>query len=271
MALAPAADASLTVSPPRVVLQVKSGKSQAGFFTLRNAGDEPLEITVEPEDWAEGMGGARKPVSWLTVKPAALTLAPGKEARVKYTIRTPKDASGELRTQVFFTTKGVGPQAMAMRSRLGAIVYVALEGTEQIAAEVTRISAAYTAATPGVAQPDRLDVSVGILNKSNVHIVPEGRVILRGSKSERVAAVDFPQGWGLLPREEDLYHAIGSGVYIKPGRYTAEVEVFYGADVRKPKRTVKTFEAELAEDGSWRFSELVSAEAAAQPAASPSP
>jgi len=249
LALAPAAHASLTVSPTRVVLQVKTGKTHTGFFTLHNGGEAPLEIAVEAEDWAGGISGDRAPVSWLTVKPKAVTLAPGKGARVKYTVRAPKETVGELRTQVFFTTMTGSAGTMRTRSRLGTIIYVTIEGTEQIGAEVSRVSAVYTASTPGISKPDRLDLAIGVHNQSNVHIIPNGQVVLRDAKGGKAATVSFPQGWGLLPNEEDLYHAIGSGIHLAPGRYTMEITISCGADVRKPTSITKTLHAVVSPSG----------------------
>src|SRR3990167_9538285 len=149
------AEAGLSVSPPRTVLQGKPNKTLTGYFTLTNEGDTPLQVSVEPEDWARGIGGGRGPVPWLKVKPTALTLRPGKTSRIKFTVRIPKDASGELRAQVFFTSVEAGQTsdsegAMSLRSRLGAIIYVVVEGTERIEGGITKVQAFYAASTPGV-------------------------------------------------------------------------------------------------------------------------
>src|SRR3990167_5676992 len=170
------AEAGLSVSPPRTVLQGKPNKTLTGYFTLTNEVDTPLQVSVEPEDWARGIGGGRGPVPWLKVKPTALTLRPGKTSRIKFTVRIPKDASGELRAQVFFTSVEAGKTsdsegAMSLRSRLGAILYVVAEGTERIEGGITKVQAFYAASTPGVKRPDRLEVVMGIHNRSNTHIV----------------------------------------------------------------------------------------------------
>ena len=248
LAGASSAQAALSVSPSRVVLRAKPARVLVGFFVLENQGDRPLAVRVEPEDWAGGIGGARGPVGWLTVRPATLTLRPRKRARVKYTIRVPEDASGELRTQVFFTTELSGAP-MPMRSRLGTIIYVGIEGTERIAAAITQVSASYTAGTPGVAQPDRLDVAVTIRNDGNAHIAPDGAVVIRDAEGRLVATVPLQSGWGLLPNEEDLYHAIGHGIHLTPGRHTLEVTVHCGGDLRHPITVSRSADAVVTETG----------------------
>lgn len=239
------AEAGLSVSPTRVVLQGKPSAVLTGFFTLENQGHEPLRVLVEPEDWSGGVGGARGKVEWLTVKPTSLALRAGKHARVKFTVRIPKTASGELRTQVFFTMEGAAaPGSMPMRSRLGTIIYVGIEGTEHIDAAITSVQGFYTASTPGIAQPDRLDLAIDIHNRSNTHIVPDGQVVIRSEKDQlTVAIVRLQSGWGLLPNEQDTYHAIEHNVHLKPGSYVLDITIFYGGDLRHPATVTKTLNA----------------------------
>ena len=204
-------------------------------------------VVVEPEDWSRGLTGSRGPVNWLTVKPTKFTVRPRKSSKVKYTVRIPKEASGELRTQVFFTTQA--GEGIAMRTRLGAIIYVGIEGTERIEAGFTKVEVFYTASTPGITQPDRLEVVLRIHNAGNVHIVPEGEVIVRNEQGEQVAAVPMPPGWGLLPNEEDAYRAIGHGVHLKPGAYSLEARIVCGGDLRHPTTITKQVRAVVSESG----------------------
>jgi len=252
------AEAGLSVSPPRTVLQGKPNKTLTGYFTLTNDGAHPLQVRVEPENWAGGIRGGRGPVPWLKVKPTTLTLRPGKPSRVKFTVRIPKDASGELRAQVFFTTQEVadasaGEGAVSLRSRLGAILYVVVEGTQRIEGAITKVQAFYAASTPGVKRPDRLEVVMGIQNRSNVHIVPDGHVDIRNDKGEIVETVPLQSGWGLLPNEEDTYRAIKHGVHLKPGPYTLELTIFIGGDLRHPVTVTKTATIEIDEAGKLRL------------------
>jgi hypothetical protein len=242
-------EASLAVSPSRIVLSVKASKSASGFYTVENRGQEPLSVIVEPEDWTHGAGGARGTVKWLTVRPREFTLSPGQSRKVKYFVRVPKDAHGELRTQVFFTMKTVSGSS-SIQSRLGTIIYVGVSGTERIEAAFTAVEAIYSPSTPGISAPDRMDILLRIHNLSNAHIVPEGTVRIMDERQELVATIPLPPGWGLLPNEEDAYHAISQNVHVAPGRYTMEVSIFCGGDLRHPVRITKKLSMEIMED--WR-------------------
>lgn len=250
--MATTVDAALSVSPTRVVLQAAPAETQTGFFVVENTGDDPIDVSVEPEDWSGGMQGDRASVQWLTVRPKRLTLRPRKSVRVKYTIHVPNDASGELRAQVFFTTERSGG-SIPMRSRLGTIIYVGIEETEHIEGEIRKVDASYTASTPGIAKPDRLDVAIQIRNRGNVHIVPEGRVVIRDAEGRTVATVLLQPGWGLLPHEEELYHAIGQGVYLSAGRYTVDVTILCGGDLHHPIPSTRAFEAVVTDTGTLQL------------------
>lgn len=255
---ASAVDASVTVSPTRIVLQGKPSKVLVGFYTVENREASSLTVSVEPEDWGAGLSGGRGAVAWLTVKPTTLTLQPGKRAKVKYVVRIPKDASGELRAQVFFTTTSSGGSTLSLRSRLGTILYVAIEGTEHLDAAITKVRAFYTASSTDMPRPDRLEVVIGIQNRSNVHIVPQGAVVLYDEQRRAVATVELPAGWGLLPNEDDTYHAVGHGIHLPPGRYTVELAITVGADIGHPITVTQTLAALVSEDGSLRLLDAAS-------------
>jgi P pilus assembly chaperone PapD len=239
------AAAALSVDPSRVVLRVKPGEVRTGVFTVTNPGETPVTVDVEPEDWSQGAGGARQSVSWLTVKPTRFTLRPGRSARVTYAVRTPREASGELRAQVFFTTQQAPTSTgmFAMRSRLGAILYVAIHDTERVAAQVRDLRWTYTASTPEVAAPDRLTATLVLRNEGNVHLVPEGWVTVEDADGRALARGPLRSGWGVLPGEEETYDAVLHGVHLAPGRYRLVARLQVGQDVHHP--TALTHSEEL--------------------------
>jgi len=249
------AAAGLRIAPSRIVLQGKPGQSLSGVYTLENTGDAPVDIMVEPEDWSGGIQGARGSVPWFRIKPTSLTVRPGKTARVKFSVRIPKDASGEIRTQVFFTTvQGVSEEgAVPLRSRQGVVVYVGIEGTQQLDAAIEGVKVFYAASTPGVSAPDRLELVFQVHNRSNTHIVPDGHVVVRNAEGNVVARLKVQSGWGLVPNEQDTYRAIGSGVHLQPGPVTIELTLTYGSDFGKPQSRTKTVGAVIDEDRSIRL------------------
>lgn len=234
------AEAGLKVGPSRVVLRAKSGEVLPGSFLVENDGEAPMDVHVEPEDWSGGAGGDRGSVPWLTVRQAQFTAKPGERLEVTYQIRVPEEASGELRAQVFFSSQAA--EAGSPRARLGVIIYVAIEGTVQIAGEIAQVRAFYAPSTPEVTQPDRLEVVIGVRNRGNTHVVPTGHVVVLDAAGQAVARVPVQSGWGLLSGEEDSYRAIGYDIHLKPGAHRLEVTIVLGDDVGQPTTITKTLE-----------------------------
>ena len=67
----------------------------------------------------------------------------------------------------------------------------------------------------------------------------------RDHHQQAVATLLLPAGWGLLPNEEDGYHAIGHAIYLKPGPYTLDLELHCGHDVLHPITFTKRVEVVL--------------------------
>ncbi len=232
---ATSADAQLSVTPGRTVLRARPGQARTGSFLVSNLSDQVMRVSVEPEDWSGGATGGRGNVSWMKVRPKRLKLKPGRTAKVRYKVRVPKDATGELSIQVFFTTEQEGaPGQMAVRSRLGTIVYLAVEGTEEVGAEVLRVKSFYTAPEGG--PRDRLEITLDIANRGNVHVVPAGDVRVVDGEGRTRYRMPIRSGWGLLPREQDTYRAIRRGVRLEPGAYTLQITVRCGEDLGQPVR-----------------------------------
>lgn len=253
LACTASAEAAMAVSPSRIVYQAKPNATVRGTFTVKNTGEERLEVSVEPEDWAGGLTGARKPPPWVKVRPAHVTLKPGKHARVTYTIRIPPDARGELRSQVFFSSRGSDPASPL--SRVGAIIYIGVQGTEQIDAAITSLDARYTVGTPGATQPDELALIAGIRNLGNAHIIPEGEFLVRDEAGRVSATIPLAPGWGLLPGQEEPYQAVGHGIHLTPGRYVLEAKLRCGDDLGAPTTLTKTAEIVFTESGEFQVNQ----------------
>ncbi len=246
--MAPVVQASVSVGPSRVVLKMNAGEKESGFYTVQNKGDAKLKVNVEPVDWAYGVEGEREPIDWLSVDPKEFVLKPGEEKKVRYRVKTNKSDTGEKRTQVFFVSQPLGGESPLV-SRLGTIVYVAIEGTEILEASIVGVKVDSLSSVPEVDKPDKLRFDVSILNLGNCHIVPEGRVVIKNDAGRSVDQIKITGGWGLLPQETHGYQALKAGIYLKPGDYTADVLIFYGGDLNKRRKAEKTVHFRVNEAG----------------------
>lgn len=103
LAAAPAAAQVSVVSSTLEERAATSGEQYTGTIRLRNTGAQPQQARVSSSDYrflADGRTfyerpgtGARSNAPWVRFSPAQLTLAPGEEATVAYTVAVPADAA----------------------------------------------------------------------------------------------------------------------------------------------------------------------------------
>jgi hypothetical protein len=103
LAAAPAAAQVSVVSSTLNEHAAAPGEQYTGTIRLRNTGAEPRQARVSPADYrflADGRTfyeqpgtGAHSNAAWVRFSPGQLTLAPGEEATVSYTVAVPADAA----------------------------------------------------------------------------------------------------------------------------------------------------------------------------------
>jgi hypothetical protein len=230
----PSAHASLSVSPPRTVFRAPAGSKLVGSYTVKNNADQPVQVTIEPEVWGTPAGQqGKQPADWVVFESREHTLEAGQSLQIPYEITMPEQPDrAELMAQVFFTTTS-GGGAGVLRTRLGTIIYIAVEGLEVVNVEFLGARMGLHPSTEGATPPDRVVLELLLINRGNVHAVPEGQVSLFDAQGQRVAQIPIRGGWAMLSGQQETYRAIGEGVILQPGNYTARVALTYGKDLNK--------------------------------------
>jgi hypothetical protein len=137
-----AAQISVEVSPLRVELQAGPGSTTTQAVTLTNAGSEPVRVRARLSDWDLSRDGAPQfesartdgPFSatrWLRLAPPEITVAPGQEALVRFSLTIPGDTpQGSYRAGILFEFAPEGgdrvavSREVAFRSRVATLIYV---------------------------------------------------------------------------------------------------------------------------------------------------
>ena len=127
--------AGIGVKPTVTELSLSPGKKKAGIFTVLNDGEETVKVKVELEDWRRREEEVRVD-SWLKIKPREFKLAPGKVRKVKYKIKVPEEAEGEMVAMVFFGSLAPAGGGVGIKTRFGVSIYVGIKGTEVIEANI---------------------------------------------------------------------------------------------------------------------------------------
>lgn len=224
------ADAGIQVTPTVVQLNLPRGEEDSDFFSVLNDTDKLVSVEVELEELLKSqISGEDITVdSWLEVEPKKFDINPGETKKVGYKVKVPPGREGELRAQAFFATEGTPIGGVGIKSRFGVAIYVAIEGTEVVEAEITDISISELSPELDKNFAGGIKVGVTVQNKGNVHLRPRGRVKIKNEKGEMVKELTLPYGYPIMPQTSHTYYAFGENVELSSGRYKAIAFIRYG-------------------------------------------
>ena len=223
-----AANASaITIGPSRFEVSLPPGEVAGADYYVQNETDEAFHVSVEPENWLKEayFYGDLAIEDWVTLDAYEFDLQPKEIKKLKLTITVPKDRTGELVAQIFFTSvtgRAEGAQAGGVRARIGAVLYVAVKGTEVVDAHVRNI----TIGRESVNGEEKIKIGVNVRNNGNIHLRPTGTVLIQDVEGKEVAELKLMSGLSVLPRKERTYYAYWNES--KEGNYKIFAAVDYG-------------------------------------------
>jgi hypothetical protein len=175
--------AAISVSPVRIRLT----GSAARTITITNAGNAAASVDARPASFVLDPRGkpaiarARESAAgWLCLQPRLLALAPGGTAVVTVSSGVPAGAlPGDHPALVLFTTQPPRGGGVAVRMRIGVIVFVRVAGRVVHRLEL------------GALRVRQHALEVGVANRGNVVERPHVRVVLlrRGHVLARIGSV----------------------------------------------------------------------------------
>jgi len=121
--------AAISVSPVRIQLTGSASRT----ITITNAGNAAASVDARPASFVLDPRGkpmvARERREWLRLQPGRLVLAPGRTADVTVTSSAPAGAPpGDHPALVLFTTQPARGSGVAIRMRIGVVVFVRIAG-----------------------------------------------------------------------------------------------------------------------------------------------
>jgi hypothetical protein len=221
---------SITIAPARFEARLPAGEVAGIDYYAQNDTDGPIHVTVEPENWLQNVydysGIAAS--DWIKAEPREFDLKPKEIKKVRVTVRVPKKAKGELVAQIFFTSAISGASDAAggsIKSRLGAVLYVAIKDTEKVNAEIGEISVSGLK----IDEKDGMKIDVLLRNKGNVHIRPaEGRVAVSDVKGREISQLHMATDYSVVPGQEFAYTVSWDNPALAEGKYKVSAFIKYG-------------------------------------------
>ena len=233
----------ITIGPSRFEVSLPPGEIAGADYYVQNETDRPVHVVVEPENWLKDTYNYESLAieDWLGLDIYEFDLEPKEIKKLKLTITVPADRTGELVAQIFFTSavRSETGEATGVRSRLGAILYVAVKGTEIVDAGIENINVSKVIEN----DKEKLKIEINVRNKGNVHLRPTGQVLIKDGKGEMLAELELLSGRATLPNKYQEYDAFLEEPGLKKGKYNVTATINYGKmfDMEKTATLNKSF------------------------------
>ena len=229
---------AITIGPSRIEVSLHAGETGVADYYAQNETDRPIHVTVEPENWFKDAYsyGDLSAGDWIKLDIYEFDLQPKEIKKLELRVRIPPGISGELAGQIFFSSAVIdesGEQA-GVRSRLGAVLYVAVKGTEIIDAEIRNINVSRII----VENKEKLNIEVTVKNKGNVHLRPTGKVFISGEKDKAPIELDLLSIETTLPNRQSTFYALLDEAELEEGSYNIRAAINYGQIFKEDKEAM---------------------------------
>jgi len=219
------AEAGVAVTPERhIVLLSPAEESKTVEYQVYNSGSQDLEIGIQPEDWSGIKTKQEADInSWFKLGQDTLSIKAGETKPFKVTVSAPQGIDGELLAMIFLCYKEDKESMLNIRN--GNPLYLVLKGTEWYGARIDSIYVSYRKSPVGNTR--YLDIGVNVNNTSNLHIMPELKVIIKDDNKNTVKELILENSRMLLREEAYTFGFKWECPELAEGRYNVTAELNY--------------------------------------------
>ncbi len=231
---------SLTIIPPKFDgLFANPGDTAVETLRVRNDSDTPVTYGIKIEDFTtsgeEGQvvleeGESDKNfslASWIEMETSDIVLQPLEERTISFVINVPRNAEpgGHYASILFQSTAEQIPGNAAVAQRVGSLVLLRVSGNVDENAELLTFS------TPNYQKSGPITFSMRVENKGNVHVQPQGTIIIKNMFGKKVAEIPLDSR-NVLPGAVRKMDTVWNQERLL-GRYTATLISQYGEGAKK--------------------------------------
>ncbi len=241
------ANQTITIIPPKFELFANPGDSLAEKIRIRNESDFPVTYSVLIEDFTtsgeeghvvleEGEQSTSFSLAqWIEPQSKDLVLQPKEEVPFTFVVNVPRDAEpGGHYASILFQTGGENttPGTTAVAQRVGALVLLRVSGN------VTEDAKIESFTVPDYQESGPVVFTLRIKNDGNVHISPQGTIVITNIFKQKVAEIPLdtrnvlPGAIRKMETTWDQEHLLG--------KFTATLISTYGQQ-KKPLTAAVTF------------------------------
>lgn len=250
--LSPLIASAFTVSPTLREYEIERGGTAEGSILIRNDRAANIEVEAVVRNFiARDEYGSPQFIEipdnlaeWIQILEKKFAIARGASRRVDYTIAVPKYArSGGYSAGILFTEKSRASSGISavIGNQLASLVLVRVPGD---ILEKGRIAEFFIEKLEK--NPMRIQFAVRFENLGNVFLKPYGKITIRNLFDKKVSEIFInDSGGNVLPESGRKFNATwqdkdeaGGVRKFYFGRYTAELEMFYGEGNTKETKKV---------------------------------
>jgi len=230
---------SLALSPADVREKFKPGVPFEIALATSNSGDVPVEMSVQITDFwyneknekifSEPGTSPRSAANWIQFVPEHFEVPAHGTQKMRAVVTPPSDARGGYYATLFVVSKPQlafdktkeGKQVFT-NMRLGCLVLLTAENTEDFKIELSNVKLTPPTATQG------LELNVDLMNSGNAHVFPRLRLAVLDLQKKLVAKAES-QEKRYLPGQKDAMHVSWAGT-LPAGNYVAVLSIPFGED-----------------------------------------
>lgn len=227
--------AGLRIQPIKVSHTIEQGESISGFISLKNAGDDRINVEVTTEDFIPSAGstdiqfvgrakGNTTALDWISLNvPENFVFEKGGSRNIPYTIRVPLDAEpGGHYSVAFFKATGVeNTGSLKIGTRLGMLIFITVPGSQLQKGEILDFS------SHKFIQKGPINFKIKFRNTGTVHFEPKGSIKISNMFGKEVGEA-LVEGQVVLPTGVRDLKAQWNITSFLVGRYKAELSVVDG-------------------------------------------
>ncbi len=229
---------SLGLAPGEVREKFKPGVPFEFSLATTNESGNPVEMSVQITDlwyneknekiFSTPGSSPRSAANWIQFVPERFLVPPHGTQKMKAIVTPPRDAKGGYYAVLFVQSKPelsftkTDGQGVFTNMRLGCLVLLAAEKTEDLKIELSNVTLTPPSSTHG------LSLVFDLHNAGNTHLFPIARLAVLNSQKKLVAKAQSLEK-RFLPGQKDSMQVSWDGT-LPAGDYIAVLTVAYGED-----------------------------------------
>ena len=233
------ANASISVTPQDIKLDVSANDTHQASFTVNNTSDMPVNVSIKLTDWMLTQSGEFKYspagslkqscADWIRINPVDFLLAPKASQQVAYTINTPSKMTGSYWGMIDVgsspVSAGSNEQGVAIQVALTIGMQVILKDPQST--EHTAELIGIEIIEPTETRPRR--VAVNVKNSNNGHVFVLGKFEIRDMSGNIVAREETAYRFLVFPYSSRTFqHPLKTK--LPQGTYNILAIMDYGED-----------------------------------------